>query len=108
MCELADGTIVAPSALAELLGGADIERIVFNGGSRVIDVGRRTRFFTGALRRAIQVRDRHCTWPGCDTPAERCEIDHIVPYEDGGTTTQDNGRLRCPYHHHLGHRHRPP
>ncbi len=69
VCELANGTIVAPGTLAGLLVDADIERVVFNGPSRVIDVGRRTRFFTGALRRAIQVRDRHCTWPGCDTPA---------------------------------------
>ncbi len=104
VCELANGTIIAPGALAGLLSEADIERIVFNGASRVVDVGRRTRFFTGALRRAIQVRDRHCTWPGCDTPAHRCEVDHIVPYTDGGDTTQDNGTLRCPYHHRHGHR----
>ncbi len=104
VCELANGTIIAPGALAGLLVDADIERIVFDGPSRVIDVGRRTRFFTGALRRAIQVRDRHCTWPGCDTPAHRCDVDHIVPYTDGGETTQDNGALLCPYHHRHGHR----
>ncbi len=104
VCELANGTIIAPGTLAGLLSEADIERIVFNGSSRVIDVGRRSRFFTGALRRAIQVRDRHCTWPGCDTPAHRCEVDHVIPYTDGGDTTQDNGTLLCPYHHRHGHR----
>jgi len=104
VCELVNGTIVTPGAIAGLLSEADIERIVFDGRSRIIDIGRRSRFFTGALRRAIQVRDRHCTWPGCDTPAQRCEIDHITPYEHGGETTQDNGRLRCPFHHRLGHR----
>jgi hypothetical protein len=108
VCELFNGAVIAPGALARLLTDADIERIVFNGPSRVIDVGRRTRFFTGALRRAIQVRDRRCTWPGCDTPAQRCDIDHIVAWADGGATTQDNGTLRCPYHHHLGHRQRGP
>jgi hypothetical protein len=99
VCELFNGMPVPPGAVARWLTEADIERIVFDGSSRVIDVGRRRRFFTGALRRAIEVRDRHCTHPdGCDVPAEHCDADHIVPYADGGETIQKNGRLRCPPH----------
>ena len=98
VCELADGTVLTPGQAATMLTEADIERIVFEGKSRVIDVGRRTRAFPGALRRAIQVRDRHCSIPGCDVPADRCQVDHIVEYTDGGDTTQDNGRLLCPTH----------
>jgi hypothetical protein len=99
LCELADGTVVHPGQLIPHLSEADIERIVFDGPSRVIDVGVRRRFFTGALRRAIEVRDRHCQHPsGCDVPAELCEIDHSVPYSRGGLTTQDNGRCYCPVH----------
>jgi len=98
-CELADGTVVSPGQLVPHLAEADVERIVFGGPSRVIDVGVRQRFFTGAVRRAIQVRDRHCTHPsGCDVPAEQCDIDHITPYSRGGLTTQDNGRCRCRVH----------
>ena len=72
-------------------------------------MGPRRRFFTGAARRAIEVRDRHCTHPGCYVPTERCQVDHIVPFEAGGPTTVDNGRLLCPYHnrwawnHHQRH-----
>ena len=99
VCELEDGTVVHPSELREFLAEADIERIVFDGPSRVIDVGKRTRFFTGALRRAIQVRDRHCQDPsGCDEPITACEVDHEEEFEDGGLTTQDNGKLKCRYH----------
>ncbi|QXC61401.1 HNH endonuclease [Aquihabitans sp. G128] len=58
----------------------------------------RTRAFPGALRRAIEVRDRHCTHPGCTVPAERCDVDHIVEWSSGGDTTQANGRLLCPAH----------
>jgi hypothetical protein len=48
---------------------------------------------TPGLRRAIEVRDRHCQHPsGCDVPAEECDIDHKVPYSEGGLTTQGNGR----------------
>jgi hypothetical protein len=99
VCELADGTVVRPGQLVPHLGEADIERIVFEGPARVIEVGTRQRFFTGALRRAIQVRDRHCTHPsGCDVPAERCDVDHITPFARGGLTTQANGRCRCSVH----------
>ena len=82
-----------------LLAEADIERIVFGAPSRVIDVGVRERFFTGALRRAIEARDRHCQHPsGCDVPAEDCQIDHVVPYAAGGLTVQSNGRCYCAGH----------
>jgi hypothetical protein len=98
-CELADGTVIAPGDVVPLLGDADIERIVFDGPSRVIEVGARRRFFEDALRRAIEVRDRHCQHPsGCDVPAAQCQIDHIVPWAHGGLTTQDNGRCYCPVH----------
>jgi 5-methylcytosine-specific restriction endonuclease McrA len=80
------------------LAEADIERIVFDSPSEVIDVGVRERFFTGALRRAIQVRDRYCQFPGCDVPGDQCEVDHIIPYSQGGETRQSNGRLYCKPH----------
>jgi 5-methylcytosine-specific restriction endonuclease McrA len=96
---MADSTVVAPGQLIPYLADADIERIVFDGPSRVIDVGVRQRFFTGALRRAIEVRDRHCRHPsGCDVPAQQCEIDHVIPYSRGGITTQGNGRCWCKVH----------
>jgi len=105
VCELEDGTVTEPEELRDLLATADIERVVFDGPSRVIDVGARTRLFTGALRRAIQVRDRTCRDPsGCEEPANRCEIDHAVEYEDGGETTQDNGQLECRVHNRRKHR----
>jgi hypothetical protein len=99
LCELEDGTPLSPQHLLPLLTETDIERIVFGSPSRVTDVGVRQRFFSGALRRAIEVRDRHCQHgSGCPTPACRCQVDHVIPYTDGGTTTQTNGRLLCGVH----------
>ena len=98
VCELAKGTVVTTGQAASWLTEADIERVVFASPSRVIDVGRHTRLFTGGLRRAIEIRDRHCTEAGCRVPADQCQVDHIVEYGDGGPTTQDNGRLLCPGH----------
>jgi hypothetical protein len=103
VCELASGQVVSPGEVAPLLDDAVIERVVFDGPSRVIDVGK-ARFFTGALRRAIQIRDRTCTEPGCHEPADRCEIDHVQPAAVSGPTTQTNGTLRCRFHHRRRHR----
>ncbi len=98
LCELSDGTVITPGEALQLLRLADIERAVHEPPDRV-RVSERTRLFRGAERRAVEVRDRYCTVPGCRVPAEHCDVDHVVPYEVGGPTTQENGRLRCPPHH---------
>ena len=64
----------------------------------MLEVVERRRFFTGATRRAVEVRDRTCFHPSCDEPAERCQVDHVVPYEAGGPTTTENGRPACGFH----------
>ena len=98
ICELADGTVIPPSALVSWLEQAWIERVVFASPSRVIDVGETRRLFSGATRRAIEVRDRQCFHPTCDLPAEQCQIDHVIPYTEGGPTIQSNGRPACGFH----------
>jgi hypothetical protein len=90
-----------------LLDEALIERVVFDGPSRVTDLGRARRF-TGAVRRVLDVRDQRCTHPSCGQPAERCQGDHIQPWTAGGTTTIDNGQLRCGYHNRWRWQHPDP
>lgn len=101
ICELANGTPIAPGSLIPWLDDAEIERIVFDGESRVIDVGVRRRLFTGATRRAVEIRDRECFHDLCDEPADHCQVDHVVPYRHGGETTQANGRVACGFHNRL-------
>ena len=108
--ELFNRTVITPGTAAAWLTQADVERIVFESPSRVIDVGAQRRFFTGALRRAIEVRDRTCFHPTCDEVPDRPEIDHIHEHGKGGKTTQRNGRLGCGFHnrwrnHHPDHDH---
>jgi 5-methylcytosine-specific restriction endonuclease McrA len=98
LCELANGVRVAPGQVVPLLGLADIEHIAFDGRKRAITATTQ-RSFTGALRRAIEVRDRHCQHPcGCAIPATDCDIDHIKPHSHGGRTSQENGRVLCSTH----------
>ena len=100
ICELAQGIPVAPGSMIPWLEDAEIERAVFTPGNRV-EIGVAARFFTGATRRGVELRDRQCVHPYCDRPAYLCEVDHIVPWSQGGATTQENGRLLCGFHNRL-------
>jgi hypothetical protein len=108
ICELANnGPVIAPGALVPWLPQAVIERAVFAPNNRV-EVSTKARLFTGATRRAIELRHRSCTHPYCDQPANTCQADHITPYATGGATTQNNGRLLCAHHNRQRHQHPPP
>lgn len=56
--------------------------------------------FRGRLADLIHVRDDTCTFDGCNKPAERCDIDHRIPWPRGQTSL-DNGDARCRRHHRL-------
>jgi hypothetical protein len=105
--QLADGIPMAPGSFLSFMDAAYFERIVFAPDARV-ECSVTSRFFTGATRRAIEVRDQQCTHPYCDEPADRCQIDHIKPYTEGGETTQENGRVMCGYHNRLRTQRPPP
>jgi hypothetical protein len=104
ICQLANGAVVTPGSVVPWLPQSWMERVVFDGPSRIIDIGVKRRLFTGATRRAVQLRDRQCFNEFCDLPAEDCQIDHIVPYAAGGETTQANGRPACAFHNRDRHR----
>ena len=110
LCETAAGTVIAPGLLIPLLSDADIERIVYDPPNRKIEASHR-RTFIGAIRRIIEARDRHCQHEsGCDVPANRCDIDHIVPYHETQWTCLCNGQLLCATHNRVTKNHglRPP
>lgn len=46
----------------------------------------------------VRWRDLTCRFPGCDAPAEVCDIDHTVPYPFGPTHPSNN-KLYCRTHH---------
>ncbi len=107
ICELAGGTVLSPGSLVPWLDQAYVERAVFSPGGRV-EVGLTSRFFTGATRRAIELRDQGCQHPYCDEPAERCQVDHILEFSQGGPTSQENGRLLCSFHNRQRNQRPPP
>jgi hypothetical protein len=57
-----------------------------------------------ALRDHVIARHQTCQFPGCRTPAHRCDLDHNVPYDpdtDTGPTSGANLGPKCRPHHRL-------
>jgi hypothetical protein len=52
-----------------------------------------------ALRHLIGIRQRRCSHPGCRRPAVRCDLDHTIPYDQGGRTCECNLAPLCRHHH---------
>ena len=69
----------------------------------VLDLGRKTRLISPGLRRALILRDRCCTFPGCHRRPPSCHAHHIHHWADGGPTHIDNLALVCIFHHRLLH-----
>jgi hypothetical protein len=91
------------ATLRRIACDARISRVITDGRSQPLDVGRTTRTVTAALWRALVARDGGCTHPGCDRPPGWCEAHHIKHWADGGTTTLDNLKLVCSRHHREEH-----
>ncbi|MEO3933480.1 DUF222 domain-containing protein [Micrococcaceae bacterium Sec7.4] len=53
----------------------------------------RARLFPPGLRRFLTARDDTCRTPYCDAPIRH--FDHIIPWHNGGTTSQNNGAGLC-------------
>ena len=67
-----------------------------------LDVGRKQRAVTTALRRALIARDRGCTFPGCHRK-RYLDGHHLKHWINGGETKPENLALLCTYHHRLLH-----
>jgi hypothetical protein len=55
------------------------------------------------LAEFVIARDQTCTFPGCNRRAQRCELDHRIPYHSGGSTNPENLAALCKRHHTAKH-----
>jgi hypothetical protein len=99
-----DGDVVDAGAARRFACTADLIPVVLGGPSQPLDVGRRERLATKAIRAAAILRDGGCSFPGCDRPPGFCETHHIQPWWTGGQTSLVNSALLCGRHHQIVHR----
>ena len=90
---------ICASTVRRIAADAELIPVVLGGENEVLDLGRGSRLFTEAQRRAMAVRDGGCIWPGCETPPAWCEAAHLTPWFPHGPTDLDNGALLCAGHH---------
>src|SRR5450755_3947127 len=79
-------------------GHAELSIIRWSDGIP-LDVGRRYRTETPAIRRALEARDQGCRAPGCGMPAAWCTGHHLKPWSQGGETSLQDTALFCFVHH---------
>ena len=94
---------ISSKAVERLACDCSVTRILLNSDSMVIDVGRAKRVISGPARKALNVRDRGCTWPGCDRPVTWSSGHHLVHWLHGGGNEPDNLTLLCYRHHWMVH-----
>jgi hypothetical protein len=91
--------------------GEELERILCDCsvvahvtvGGEPLELGRKTKVWNTAQRRAITVRDgARCRFPGCRRTI--VDIHHLRWWSRGGATDVSNGCLCCTRHHTLLHK----
>jgi len=67
----------------------------------LLDYGRETYVPPQPLVDFLAARDRICRFPGCSQPSRVTDIDHAIPWEEGGRTSPSNLGLLCRRHHRM-------
>jgi hypothetical protein len=93
--ELGAEGLIAPELVAELAASATLAPLAHPG-----DAPPEPGYVPSkALADFVRCRDLTCRWPGCDQPAANCDVDHTIPYADGGRTHASNLKCYCRTHH---------
>lgn len=79
------------------------QRLITDPAGRLIDYGRTVYRPPADLDHYIRAKYQTCTYPTCSRRADTSELDHVIPWSEGGPTNADNLIPLCLRHHHLKH-----
>jgi hypothetical protein len=101
LSQIEDAAPIARETARRLTCDASIVEMRFRAG-KPLSVGRSRRSIPPSIRRALEVRDGGCAFPGC---ANKLYVDahHVQHWADGGETSMDNLVLLCRRHHRRLH-----
>ncbi len=90
-----DGGIIPPAMLADLVAtGATVKPL-----SEIADLPAERQYRPStALTAFVRMRAMTCSFPGCNRPAHRCDLDHLIPWPAGATHPGNLAPL-CRLHH---------
>jgi uncharacterized protein DUF222 len=103
--EYATGGRVSQAGIERLLCDSDVCRVLLDGPSEVLDLGRTTRTPSDSQFKALVVRDGHCQGKGCKVPWQFCQPHHSKWWTREGNTDLANLQLLCWHHHRETHKH---
>ncbi len=95
---------IARNTVEELLCSSHLTRVITNGPSQILDVGRTARFISEPQRAGLVVRDRHCVFPSCRRDHRWCDAHHLTPFEESKKTDLHDLILLCRRDHTRVHR----
>lgn len=101
----ATGQVLSPAVVRRMACNSSIIPAVLGTRGEILDLGRAARWFTAAQKRAIWLRDKGCTFPGCTRPPQWCDAHHVRWWSRGGGSDISNGALLCESHHTYVHTH---
>lgn len=95
---------VTADTVREIVGSqpdADHQITLVDADGRPTHVYTLSRKATKRIRRHMQALQPTCSFPGCVSPAEDCDYDHLTPRSVGGETSTTNGGPKCDHDHEL-------
>ena len=101
-----DGVGPIPQGVAEALAGGDASwfRVLTDPWSgEHLAMGRKRYKVPVPLKRWLRYRMKTCSHPQCTKPAAACDLDHVIPWSEGGRTDAANLAPECEGHHNLSH-----
>jgi hypothetical protein len=101
-CHVEHGPSVPAESVRRLTCDASVVPVLETQEGEVLDVGRKTRTIPAAIRRALNLRDPGCCFPGC-THGRYLDAHHVKHWIDGGETKLSNLVSLCRTHHRLVH-----
>jgi hypothetical protein len=101
-CHVEDAPAISVSTAQMITCTAALSWMLHDRDGSILDLGRRRRRPSSALRRATRERDHcRCRYPGCES--RRTDLHHIQYWANGGRTSLDNLINLCKRHHMLIH-----
>ena len=97
-----DGQWISDENAKRLCSDAALYTVLLDDNNNVLNCGRKTRTVNKAIKRALNIRDDTCCFPGC-SEKHYVAFHHVIHWGYGGETNPDNLLKLCNFHHTLLH-----